>query len=136
MLSLLTERGLPLQDALTLAGGASGSSRLDFACREMAARVQRGQPITDDALPWTSRKKQLPSLLRVCLKQVEHQEARMVHRLRSVADFYRNRLQRNSAWVKLLMPVVLFIVIGGGCVLLYAAMIFWPVTELYRNLGN
>ena len=70
------------------------------------------------------------------MKQVEHQEARMVHRLRSVADFYRNRLQRNSAWVKLLMPVVLFIVIGGGCVLLYAAMTFWPVTELYRNLGN
>ena len=28
MLSLLTERGLPLQEALTLAGGASGSNRL------------------------------------------------------------------------------------------------------------
>lgn len=136
MLSLLTERGLPLHDALTLAGGASGSARLELACREMATRVQRGQSTADEPASGTSQKKQLPSLLRVCLKQVEHNEARMVHRLRSVADFYRNRLQRNSAWVKLLMPIVLFIVIGGGCVLLYATMIFWPVTELYRNLGN
>jgi type II secretory pathway component PulF len=136
MLSLLTERGLPLQDALRLAGGASGSTRLEHACREMAARIERGASVSDERLPGISQRNRLPSLLQVCLKQVEHNEARMVHRLRSVADFYRNRLQRNSAWVRLLMPVVLFIVIGGGCVLLYATMIFWPVTELYRNLGN
>jgi type II secretory pathway component PulF len=136
MLSLLTERGLPMQDALTLAGGASGSARLENACRDMAVRVQRGQSLSDDALPGMSLRNRLPSLLHVCLKQVEHNEARMVHRLRSVAEFYRNRLQRNTAWVRLLMPVVLFIVIGGGSVLLYATMIFWPVTELYRNLGN
>jgi len=52
-----------------------------------------------------------------------------------VAEFYRTRLDRNLAWLKLLMPVMLFIVIGGGCVLTYAIMVFWPVTELYRNIG-
>ncbi len=136
MLSLLTERGLPLQEALTLAGGASGSNRLELGCREMAERVQRGQSVTADTSSGTSAKARLPSLLRVCLKQVEHSEDRMFHRLRSVADFYRNRLERNSAWVRLVMPFALFIVVGGGCVLLYATMVFWPVSELYRSLGN
>ena len=135
MLSLLTERGIPLHDALSLAGGASGSVRLDRACRELANQVQRGDSVTGERAG-VSPTSGLPSLLRVCLKQVEHSESRMVHRLRSVADFYRNRLERNSAWLKLLMPIAMFIVIGGGCVLLYAAMVFWPVSEMYRNFGN
>ena len=143
MLSLLTERGIPLQDALCLAGGASGSVRLDRACRELASQVQRGHSLSDarggvspEGRAAMEGGPGLPSLLRVCLKQIEQSEARMVHRLRSVADFYRNRLERNSAWLKLLMPIAMFIVIGGGCVLLYAAMVFWPVSEMYRNLGN
>lgn len=136
MLSLLTERGLPMQDALTLAGGASGSARLDQACRHAAKRVQQGQPITSDSLSAAEKKNSLPALLSACLKQVEYDESRMVHRLRSVAQFYRNRLERNATWVRLLMPVMMFIVIGGGCVLTYAVMVFWPVTEIYRNLGR
>ena len=75
-------------------------------------------------------------MLRACLKQVEHSESRMVHRLHSVAEFYRNRLDRNSTWLKLLMPIAMFIVIGGGCVLLYSAMVFWPMSEMYRSFGR
>ena len=143
MLSLLTERGIPLHDALSLAGGASGSVRLDRACRDLANQVQRGNSLSGERggvspprNSTTDTGNGLPSLLRVCLKQVEHSESRMIHRLRSVADFYRNRLERNSTWLRLLMPIAMFIVIGGGCVLLYAAMVFWPVSEMYRNLGN
>jgi phosphate/sulfate permease len=60
----------------------------------------------------------------------------MVHRLRSVAEFYRSRLVRNLSWIRLLMPVMMFLVIAGGCVLAYATLVFWPVSELYRNLGG
>ena len=134
MLSLLTERGLPLQEALVLSGGASGSQQLERASVDAAARVQMGQSVS--AEPGVASGNKLPSLLNVSLKQVELDESRMVHRLRSVAEFYRNRLERNTAWLKLVMPVILFLVIGGGCVLTYALMIFWPVSELYRNLGS
>jgi type II secretory pathway component PulF len=135
MLSLLTERGLPLQDALRLAGGATGNYRLEIACREIAKRIESGGSVAQEAGKLPTSRYRLPSLLNACLQQVEHDEARMVHRLRSVAEFYRTRLDRNLAWLKLLMPVMLFTVIGGGCVLTYAIMVFWPVTELYRNIG-
>ncbi len=136
MISLLTERGLPLHESLLLAGGASGSRGLQLASRETAGRMKQGYSVSTDNVAGTVTKYPLPSLLRVCLKQVERDESRMVHRLRSVAEFYKNRMERNSVWVKLMMPVMMFIVIGGGCVLMYAVMVFWPVSEMYKNIGQ
>lgn len=136
MMSLLTERGLPLQDSLTLAGGASGSARLEAACRATAKYVQQGSSAGDASKRFDSHASQLPPLLGACLKQVDRDEGRMVHRLRSVAEFYRTRMERNIAWLKLMMPVLMFIVIGGGCVLTYALMVFWPVSEMYRSIGS
>lgn len=136
MLSLLTERGIPLHDALILAGGATDNSRLDHACRTAAGRIEKGLSIVAEDGSSDRARGSLPPLLAVSLKQVERDESRMVHRLRSVAEFYRNRMERNSTWIKLMMPVIMFIVIGGGCVLAYALMVFWPMSEIYRNLGG
>ena len=140
MLSLLTDRGIALPEALTLAGGASGSARLEHACHELSHSISRGDVIgsgsDSTAIPGKSRQTSLPPLLDVCLQQVQHSEDRMVLRLRSVADFYRNRLERNLAWIRLLMPFAMFVVIAGGCALLYSTMVFWPAAELYRHLGQ
>jgi type II secretory pathway component PulF len=136
MLSLLTERGLPLQDALMLAGTSSGATRLETACNDAATRIKQGQAVVSYDAGGRQSGRRLPSLLAACLKQVEHDERRMVHRLRSVAEFYRSRLVRNLTWIRLLMPVLMFLVIAGGCVLTYATLVFWPVSELYRNLGG
>ena len=136
MMSLLIERGLPLQEALILAGGASGSGQLDRACRESAARVENGQSAGGTAGTAVSVRNQLPPLLRVSLNQVEQNEERLVHRLRSVAEFYRNRMERNATWIRLTMPVLMFVMVGGGTVLAYGMMVFWPMSEIYRNLGN
>ena len=141
MLSLLTDRGIPLSDALTLAGGASGSVRLERACHELARNVEMGDGIAGSPAGLRTairnvRRFSLPPLLDVCLQQVQHSEDRMVLRLRAVADFYRNRLERNFAWLRLLMPFVMFVVIAGGCALMYSVMVFWPAAELYRHLGQ
>ena len=140
MLSLLTDRGITLPEALTLAGGASGSVRLERACQEMSQNIRRGDGIGPSfqtaATSGKSRRFLLPPLLDVCLQQVQHSEDRLVLRLRAVADFYRNRLERNFSWLRLLMPVVMFVVVAGGCALLYSAMVFWPAAELYRHLGQ
>lgn len=157
MLGLLTDRQIPLDEALILAGGASGSARLQLASERVAEDVRRGaslakpsKEIADegadkglnyrDVMDLFAQGKRpasgLPSLLEVSLSQVDRDESRLVQRLRSVAEFYRGRLERNTAWLKILMPIVTFIVIGGGCVVLYAAMVFWPAAELYRNLGR
>ena len=139
MLSLLTDRGIELPMALSLSGGASGSTRLERACRELSQNIRSGNGISSNQNgSGVGRKRNfsLPPLLDVCLQQVQHNEERMVLRLRSVADFYRNRLERNLAWVRLLMPFAMFVVIAGGCALLYSAMVFWPAAELYRHLGQ
>ncbi len=128
MLSLLTDRGIPLSEALTLAGATSGAARLERSCDELAQLIDRSEV-------W-SRRFPLPPLLEACLQQLQHSEDRLVLRLRAVADFYRGRLERNFAWIRLLMPLVLFVVIGGGSALLYSAMVFWPAAELYRHLGQ
>ena len=140
MLSLLTDRGIALPEALSLAGGASGAARLENACHELSRNISIGNEIgsasnTAGALG-NLRQFSLPPLLDVCLQQVQQSEDRLVLRLRSVADFYRNRLERNLAWVRLLMPFVMFVVVAGGCALLYSAMVFWPAAELYRHLGQ
>lgn len=140
MLSLLADRGVTLPDALTLAGGASGSLRLERACHEASAQIRSGDGIgpgfNKAIAPRNLRRYALPPLLDVCLQQVQYSEDRLVLRLRSVADFYRNRLERNFAWLRLLMPFVLFVVIAGSCALLYSMMVFWPAAELYRHLGS
>lgn len=141
MLSLLTDRGVTLSDALTLAGGAAGSQRLERACHELARNVAIGDGIAGSPPELRTairnvRRFSLPPLLDVCLQQVQHSEDRMVLRLRAVADFYRNRLERNFAWLRLLMPFVMFVVIAGGCALMYSVMVFWPAAELYRHLGQ
>jgi type II secretory pathway component PulF len=140
MLSLLIERGLPLDEALVLAGGSSGAAALERGCRELASQVQReGRTESRPDMSQAGRAERagqgLPPLLAVCLTQVQDSEARLVERLRSLSVFYRNRLDRNASWLALLMPIVMFVVIGGGSALLYCGLVFWPVTEIYRTLA-
>lgn len=161
MISLLTERSLPLYESLILAGGASGCRRLDKACTSLAealkrgARIDRSGILNDAASPQTNSlpnsgtavirgenrddrtdAKAMPPLLAVCLEQTQFDESRMFHRLRSVAAFYRCRFERNAAWVRLVTPVGLFLIIGGTTVLGYCVLVFLPVTELYSRLGQ
>lgn len=139
MLSLLTDRGIPLPDALTLAGGASGSARLELACNEVSIKIRNGDGLGSAgsvSTPQACRRYSLPPLLDACLQQVQYSEDRLVLRLRTIADFYRNRLERNFAWLRLLMPFVMFIVVAGGCALFYSMLVFWPAAELYRHLGQ
>ena len=144
MLSLLADRGITLPDALTLAGGASGSAKLERACNEVSAKIRNGDGISgsDSAnvpqgtVLHAQRRYSLPPLLDACLQQLQHSEDRLVLRLRTIADFYRNRLERNFAWLRLLMPFVMFVVVAGGCALFYSVMVFWPAAELYRHLGQ
>lgn len=136
MLSLLTGRGMAFPEALVLSGSVSGNRSLENGCREIAALIQKGTlPDSNDAsMVQASRK--LPSLLRAGLKQVSLDESRMKHRFEAIADFYRQRFDRNMIWAKLIMPIAMFIVVAGTCALGYSLLVFWPVTELYEKLSE
>lgn len=132
MLGLLIQHQIPLDEALVLAGGASGNPKLQKASEVVADQIRRGESVAEKG----RTQSELPSLMEASLRQVDRDESRLAIRMRSVAEFYRGRLDRNAAWIHMLMPIVTFVVIGGGCVTMYAATVFWPAAELYRNLGQ
>ena len=39
-------------------------------------------------------------------------------------------------WLRMLMPILLFAAVAGGAVIAYTLCIFWPMSEIYNNLGT
>jgi len=136
MLGLMTGRGIGLPDALILAGSVSGRRSYEQGCSEMASLIRKGTLPDSNDISMMNATGKLPPLLRAGLRQVSLDENRMKHRLQAIADFYRQRFDRNMLWVRLIMPVAMFIVVAGTCTLGYALLVFWPVTELYQRLGE
>ena len=133
MLSLMVDRHIPLNDALRLAGACSGDHRLDAACQAVAVKVENGDSL-NAAHQGAWRTGQLPPLLSVCLQHTSNNEDQLKLRLRSVFSFYRRRLHVSVLWLRNVVPIAMFVILGGGSVVLYAITVFWPVAELYYEL--
>lgn len=133
MISLLVERQIPLDEALQLAGACCGSDPLDQACTEAAAAIQQGNPPVPVSDNWKTGS--LPPLVATCLRQSSNQEDVFNKRLTGVAGYYRRRLQISIAWLRNVVPIAMFVIIGGGTVVVYGLAVFWPVTEIYRMLS-
>ena len=134
MLNLLISRQVTLSEALLMAGSSCGSDELDAACRTEANLIEIGSPLTiESGSRW--KPGSLPPLLKACLQQTGRDEQRLGIRLQAVAEFYRSRLEFNTTWLRAVMPIVLFLLIGGGTILVYAMAVFWPVVEVYRSLS-
>ena len=133
MLSLLIDRQIPLTQSLRLAGASSGDARLDAACQSAAVQVENGNlPTMPKRGSWSSGT--LPPLLQVCLEHAANNEEQLKLRLRSVFGYYRRRLHISVLWLRNVVPIAMFIILGGGSVVLYAITVFWPVVELYYEL--
>ncbi|MCA9062268.1 MAG: type II secretion system F family protein [Planctomycetaceae bacterium] len=133
-LSLLVDRRIPLPEALRLSGASTGTRRLDQACATFAQAVEQGQRLPQPS-SWR-RSKQLPPMLHAALTQGLENEQQLVYRTQSVAAFYEDRIQNTALWLRMLMPTVTFVIIGGGAVCCYALAVFLPVIDLYRNLAT
>lgn len=134
LLSLMVERQIPIPNALRLAGACSGSQHLDEACQTAAQRLDRGEPLASGE-PSDWRPGKLPPVLFACLQQSALNEAQLRNRLSGVTGFYQRRLDLSLTWMKSVIPVALFVVIGGGTVVLYSFVVYWPVIEVYRNFN-
>ncbi len=135
MLALLVDRQMPLTEAMILSGAVCGSGQLDLASQNAARRIEQGD--TDGMVigkKWNST--ELPPMLTVCLRQASGDSGRFSIRLKSVAEHYRQRLRFNAIWLRTVLPVVIFLVVAVGAVLLYATSVFWPVLEIYRRLDE
>ncbi len=130
LLLQLLRHELPLQDALTIASRAAAGSRFSKELLRLAHQIEAGGDCRGIELP------HLPPLLAACLVRGERSEKQMQHSLSSAEAFYRGRFEHQVMWNQLLLPPAMFITVGGGSVLAYALLVFWPIFEFYLMLGK
>lgn len=129
MLCLLVERQIPLPETLQLAGACCGNEWLDESCRQAAHKLEMGDKLTAPKGRWKDG--QLPPLVVTCLEQASENGSALHSHLLGVSGFYRRRLQSSVGWLRNIVPVAMFVIIGGGSVVAYGLTVFWPVTQIY-----
>lgn len=134
MLAMLVERQVPLSESLLLAGACTGDDSLDDACRRTAAEIEQGA-VSSLGMSSSWQPGALPPLLAACLMRFSAHEDQLRERLKGLSAYYQRRLQLSVLLLRNVVPVAMFVIIGGGTVVLYAMTVFWPVTEIYRILS-
>jgi general secretion pathway protein F len=130
-LSTLIESGVQVADSLPLAAGACGDASLAAAAQSLAASIKLGQSPSDDS-PVVTR---IPPFLRWALLHSEATTGR-ARALRMAADLYRQSAKRREERLRIVAPIVVCIVLGGGATLLYGLSLFVPVAQLLRALAS
>ena len=132
LLTQMIERKQPLHESLVLAGACSGSAGLEAACNRASRQVEAGVNAFPPVQEW--QQGQLPPLLAACLNQPDGNEELLIRRLEGIAGHYRRRLNVNLTWLRHVVPVAMFVIIGGSTVALFSLAFFWPVVEVYRSV--
>ena len=131
LLALLIDHEVPLDEAVSLAGEATGEFSLRNAANRAADSIRRGESTA------TSLRdaKAIPPLLRLLIVS-SGDRASLVPALRIAAENYRRRSLERARLIRSALPVIFLLMIGGGAVALYAAALFGPVTLIYDNLSR
>lgn len=129
--AILLEQGVPAGSALPVAAASTGNSRLIRDANQLAAAGERGEPLGQSA----GSAKSFPPLMRWMIRAGERQGA-LAATFRQLADIYHTRAAVRSERFKLLCPLLLTIVVGGGAVLVYTLTVAIPFTEMLKALGR
>ncbi|HMC11202.1 MAG TPA: type II secretion system F family protein, partial [Pirellulaceae bacterium] len=130
-LATLLEGGMPLPDALRIAADAWNDPALGEATRSLASSLNQAQILSDDS----HLAAHFPPFLRWALLHSEATTGR-ARALRMVAGIYRDSAKRRQERMRLLAPIVVAIVLGGGVTLLYGLALFAPLVDLLQGLAR
>lgn len=126
-LALLIEQSVPLAEALELAADAAGARHLQPVAHRLAQEIEAGRRIREVR----KHVEAFPGLIRLALLS-DREESAMAAGLRAAADTYRHRADQDVDWLTLRIPVILTLVLGGGTVAAYAALVLVPyISTLY-----
>jgi type II secretory pathway component PulF len=130
-LANLVESEVPIVEALPLAARACGDSRLVGSAESLAEALEQGQnPIDDSPLA-----KQFPPFLRWALLHSDATVGR-ARALHMAAGIYRESAQRREEKLRIIAPIVVCVLLGGGATLLYGLSLFVPVVQLLRAIAS
>jgi type II secretory pathway component PulF len=131
-LALLIEQHVPLTKSLTLVADSTGDGQLQRASQKLAAQIERGGVLQAPVEP---EQKLLPPMVRWLL--MSHSDsAHLASALRHYAQSEHRRAEYWAQWLRVQLPVLLTIVIGGGATLAYALAVFVPWCGVLRDLSQ
>jgi type II secretory pathway component PulF len=145
LLALLIEHNTPLGQAVLLAADAGGDKRLKKSAHQFATLTTAGVkvPASPNAVlpsenPSAATAAQLsgfPPLVGWLLAGGGSQEA-LVKSLRSTAQTYRRRVERLDDWLRMYLPLILMVLIGGTAVVIYALSLLGPWYQMLTHIGD
>jgi general secretion pathway protein F len=131
LLSLLIEHRVPLDEGVRLAGDASGDRVFRKDALELSESLRRGEG-PDVVAPVASGV--FPPLLAWMLTAGRRQ-CELAPALRHAAETYRRKARNRAEFLQSVMPTTLMLAIGAGAVLLYALLLFLPLTTLWEQVA-
>lgn len=128
--AILLEHDVPLPQTLTLAAAATGDAAIVSGARSVADNVREGQSLSQSLQTW----RVFPPFMQWMLSRGE-QQGNLPAALRHLRGIYRRRALYRANWFKVVLPVALVVLIGGGAVLVYGFTLFLPVIDLLEGLS-
>jgi type II secretory pathway component PulF len=131
LLALLIEHRVPLDEAVRLAGEASGDRNLRASAGRFAETIRQGggpegpTPETPDSFP---------PLLSWMLS-AGHRQGNLPEALGHLALTYQRRARSRAEFLKLALPSLCIVGIGAGAVMVYALMLFIPMLNLWNEMA-
>lgn len=136
VLSLLVQQQVPLHQAVSLAGAASGDTNLQADSDALAAELERGDAGSDIPAVSSGRgSRGIPPLIRWSLLNSQRPD-NLVRILDRAGDSYRLRTQASVVWLRKYLPILFSFVFGSLVTALYAMTVFLPWFTMLRSLSE
>jgi type II secretory pathway component PulF len=130
-LASLVAAEVPLEDGLRLAAGTCGDATLSEGARALAAAFQQGQVPGDDS----PAARAFPPFLRWALLDSDAAVGRGPA-LQMAANLYRESAERRAERLRVVAPILVCVILGGGVTLLYGLALFVPVVEMLKAVAS
>jgi len=136
VLRLLVERGVPLDQALRLAAGATNDTKLRRAAESLAEQTERGGSLRPaDSHIAAPSQSGFPLLIRLALHHTTDRPL-LASGLRQAAALYRERAIRTAEWYAEYLPMLLTVGIGGTLTAGFTLLVLWPYASTLHELSG
>jgi general secretion pathway protein F len=135
LLLMMAENGVPLHDALHLAGEASPDKRIQRVAQRVAENARHGAALVEGTNNIGSDLNALPLLIRLALQHAANR-AVFTAILRQASALYRDRALRAAESYIEFIPIALTVAIGGTLTFAFALMILWPYASALREVAG